>query len=329
MLEILQDILLNSWSDYGLEEERPQALDFILLTNYNLSPSAKTIIFAISKPKAKGLFIIKISKTKQAKPFLENAHQSLRLLYSDKRVSMLKDTFPHSIFAGDLAGHFVQIETYAAGRDLLSITLRKRIHTRCLLKTKDWLIRFHYFTKEIKVLDDENIQRYFRDDIDKAKQIFNKESWLVEFLENFSQKLINLKGLKVPLVFGHYDFAPKNVKFYCDRIKVIDWEHARVQGLPLIDIIHFYLRYYAKLYKKDYLNSFLNVFYHKRNAFLRKDIKEYIKELGVPEEAIFYLIVQHSILRLVKVIGYRQELLRFFRQLSRGAISFERIDLGG
>ena len=75
------------------------------------------------------------------------------------------------------------------------------------------------------------------------------------------------------------------------------------------------------------MDSFLDVFYHKRNASLRKDIKDYIEELALPEEAIFYLIVQHSILRLAKVIGYRHELLRFFRQLSQGAISLERIEL--
>jgi len=172
MLGKLQDILLNNWSDYGIQEERLQALDFILLTNYNLSPSAKTIIFAVSKPEAKGVFLIKISKTMQAKPFLENAHQSLKFLYTNKKISILTDTFPHAVFARDFDGHFVQVETFAAGRDLLSITLRNKKHAHYLLKTKDWLIRFHHLLKEIKVLDDENIQRHFRDDIDNAKPGF-------------------------------------------------------------------------------------------------------------------------------------------------------------
>jgi hypothetical protein len=325
MFEKLQDILLERWSDYSFTKDRPKALDFILLTNYNLSPSAKTIIFAVSKDRAKGLFLIRIAKTETAKPFLENAHHSLKLLYGDRRISSLKDTFPRSIFVGDLGGYFVQMETFTSGRDLLSMALGNRRDMPYLQKSEDWLTRFHNFTKKIKVLDDENIQKYFRDDINKAKQIFSKELWLVEFLEKFSQSLTNLKGLEIPCVFGHYDFAPKNVKFNGDRIMVIDWEHARTLALPLIDIVHFYLRYYAKVYKKNYLNSFFDVFCQKRNVFLRRSIKRYIQNIAIPQEIIFHLVVQHSILRLIKVIGYRQELLGFFRQLSNGAIPLEKM----
>lgn len=308
--------------------EDPEDMDFALTTNFNLNPSAKALVFLFSKSKRKALFVARIARDSRAEPFLQNLHRNLVSLQEDSRIAAVKNAFPRPVFAGDLAGHFVQAETFLPGDDLLSITLKNRRHFKYITWTKDWLINFHKLTRVYKTMDEPQIRQYFREDIERAKQIFPEKPWLIDFLGKFSDQLDELKNLRMPFVFAHYDFAPKNVKFEGCDIRMIDWEHSLEQGLPLVDMLHFYLRYLAKLNKCDYLSSFCGLFYSPSNRLLRRQIGEYIEDIGIPPPAVKYLIVQHSVLRLIKVANYRQQLIRFFQALAQREISVEDIKLG-
>ncbi len=47
----------------------------------------------------------------------------------------------------------------------------------------------------------------------------------------------------IPLTVMHGDFAPWNTKVHGDKLKVFDWESARIKGLPFFDIFHYLLQY--------------------------------------------------------------------------------------
>ncbi|MCG7587661.1 aminoglycoside phosphotransferase family protein [Photobacterium sp. OFAV2-7] len=102
----------------------------------------------------------------------------------------------------------------------------------------NWLLQLPHNGEHI-TLDQQNTQLAERLESNRDKFTRSQQ-------DRLEQGISYIKGNSlIPLLLVHGDFAPWNIKVQSNldkqEIAVIDWEDARIDGLPLWDISHFYL----------------------------------------------------------------------------------------
>jgi len=65
---------------------------------------------------------------------------------------------------------------------------------------------------------------------------------LPELADALNRVLPILRSFDVPVTIVHGDFAPWNLRIHDGAVSAFDWEYAELQGLPLVDEIHYQLQ---------------------------------------------------------------------------------------
>jgi thiamine kinase-like enzyme len=143
----------------------------------------------------------------------------------------------------------------------------------------------------------------------------------------------SLEGGSIPLGFVHGDFSPWNVRFNAEdgNISVLDWEYARTTGIPIVDLLNFFVVSHAVLSGRETsgnrtrssfslqvrtplpeLDNFQKAFFDDSwlAQLTRTCIMLYCKKTAVhtPSLGIFFLVF------ILNHLGYRKDFLEFFLQ---------------
>jgi hypothetical protein len=132
---------------------------------------------------------------------------------------------PRLLFAGEVEGRFVTIQTPLAGKPVLgSLTDTHR----------DFLRSLHLPVR--KVASETSVVSSL------ASRILALEPERPELLAMLEQIMPVLEGMTVPSTIVHGDFVPWNLRRRDGEISAFDWEYAQIDGLPLMDETHFMIQ---------------------------------------------------------------------------------------
>lgn len=316
MLDLLESLVWHRVNNLETILKNGETLHFFLMTQYNRADNAKTYMFALSGKTGKPLFYIKVAKRETGNAYLMNSHSNLIRLQKDERLREIQDSFPRPIFVEELMGHYIQVESFVPGHNLEFLTLTNRDHKKYLLKAADWILDFHNRTKKYVDIDQKLIHETFLPYIDRALQKFPHIGWLNECVES-QRRLNELLGTRLPLVFSHNCFSVRNVKVDQGAIRVIDWENAHPEGLPLIDLVHLFMSYYMNVYHEPYDKAFIRLL-DINNELFSGIFSRYLSVLNISRKVITFLLFYYFILRAITVISYRDEALTCLRRLESG-----------
>jgi hypothetical protein len=132
---------------------------------------------------------------------------------------------PRLLFAGDVEGRFVTIQTPLAGKPVLgSLTGAHR----------DFLASLH--TPLRKLASETSVVSSL------ASRITALDPERPELLAMLEQIMPVLESMTVPSTIVHGDFVPWNLRRLDGEISAFDWEYAQTDGLPLMDDTHFMIQ---------------------------------------------------------------------------------------
>jgi phosphotransferase family enzyme len=154
---------------------------------------------------------------------------SSRLLRDESRVlpelSARGIASPKLIFAGEVDGAFVTLQKPLKGKPVTpALTTNKRV---LLASLRSATVQTASQSDMILTL------------IDRVTELRSSHPQLHDALEGV---LPILSEMHLPSTIVHGDFAPWNLREHDGAIAAFDWEYARVDGLPLIDEVHYQLQ---------------------------------------------------------------------------------------
>ncbi|MEW6009213.1 MAG: hypothetical protein AB1629_06235 [Candidatus Omnitrophota bacterium] len=106
----------------------------------------------------------------------------------------------------------------------------------------------------------------------------------------------SIKNKRLPLVLSHNDFIPANILINKNELKILDWEYANFEGLPLTDLCNFLLWAYRDISRREVPpEGFIkDVFFS--NCYLgdavKKSIKSYCQALVIDKNLALAIFLQ-------------------------------------
>ncbi len=255
-IEII-DACSQNWSDYGLDN-KTTALPVIYVGTPGSTRKAVAVI--VFEKLMEGL-VVKIPLEKKAGLNILNEASILLKLQEIK-----PDMAPKLLFINEDNGVTSQTIMYGrpSGRKFTSLHL-------------DWLLRL--LTKGVTTLT------IHVDMLVKNINLVDSVSFIEkQFILDIANQLRDAHSL--PLVCVHGDFVPWNIKFSGNELIVIDWEDGNELGLPLQDLVHFFVM-------QDYLfNSEIKFI---KSFFKNKYVNIYMRKSGVDQDMLHKLLMYYLI----------------------------------
>ncbi|TXH57832.1 phosphotransferase family protein [Piscinibacter sp.] len=159
----------------------------------------------------------------------------------------------------------------------------------------DFLIRFHQRTAASVVVDGQTVSNRMWSIVEAGKQ---RNSAIADDLESWKLPLRRcLEGLTLPLVWMHGDYKIENVMYDARTYRltgVIDWEHAMIPGLPLLDALYL-LVFNRHVRGVPLLDAVRDVIVDGMTALEKSRIDRYCSQLAIPSaarpalEALFFV----------------------------------------
>lgn len=141
---------------------------------------------------------------------------------------------PRLLFAGDVDGHYVTVQTPLAGRP--APAKWTAAHDRFLAALRCGPIKAASQTNLVRAL---------------PERILSLDAKRHELNEILSRFMPTLEETRVSSTIVHGDFAPWNLRTHAGQIAAFDWEYAELDGLPLMDQTHFCLQLGSQLHQWD------------------------------------------------------------------------------
>lgn len=236
MIGELERHLRDNWSIMFPQKVNPKRLSFLEAKGFR-----KTIFFVfVDKDKSPSV-IIKITNKPKIVERLKRECENLDR-FQGLGLFHLIGTLPRRLFWGTINGYAVLMETVIPGRSIACLA-RKNTGKHIYLASR-WLLEFHCATKSKEESID--LMADFQYPIEKFQSSVKLSQEQRSFLKRIVEEAGMSKGVKLPLVFRHYDFTPENILVSKSVVGVVDWEYARFPELPLVDLFHFLVRYQSR-----------------------------------------------------------------------------------
>ncbi len=149
---------------------------------------------------------------------------------------------PERLSSGSADGMPYHLENKLPGIPADDVIARSGNEQWILDEAFQFLERFSRAQAQYQLVDQEIRSTFFQPPFDILWQHFPELSEELKVLEYFWDR--STKGQRIPLIWVHGDFNPKNVLVHPGERKitgVIDWDLLNESGLPLQDLLHFIL----------------------------------------------------------------------------------------
>jgi hypothetical protein len=323
MIQHLEQLLLDEWEKFNLNVKKPAKLEFLLYSPKKAGSNTKVSFFVIS-PSYNTPFAVAKFYANGSSSQLENCFTNLQWLHRGLRDSNLISSIPKPILLDDYSGHKILIESYLPGKQIASFVFNMYRRRYCLEVIK-WITNFHLHTVTEVILNSQSINEYFNFYLVSYGNNDPDNHLVGKYLEEQASIVSQWQGIKLPLVCVHGDINTRNSLVEKGCIKVVDWELSKQRGLPLIDILHFFITYLMMMNNQSFLWAFKNVFAG-TDKFVTNNwnlIMEYVQRLGLKKEFIEVLIGQYLLSYLSFTSVFKRDILNCLLALSRKEIKID------
>lgn len=257
MLEKIQGLLLNKWKQYELGCGQP---DSLCLSAFSKDQAdGKIFIYVFKNNESFPSLVVKTRKDKDGINYFQRQYDNLCHIHSNPDLAVFTQYAPRPVMCDKVSGQFVYSETFLGGCQLKNIT-SSRLQIKYLLRSVEWLNRFHKATCRLEECSDEKLKKevflpdaYLEKIEECALSIGQIEEYISGALKKRSSKLF-------PFVFYHGDFSSYNILAAKNDIGIIDWEYSSLKGAPVLDLLNLLAYFGYKKFKGSFYKSFLWAF---------------------------------------------------------------------
>ncbi|MFH0840022.1 MAG: methyltransferase domain-containing protein [Candidatus Omnitrophota bacterium] len=235
-------------------------------------------------------FYLKVDAAPDAKRYLLKSASIIENLKKEPKLSdASKSLLPEVFCYGTYDGYDYTFEREESGRTGESLLTDVRKRDKLVKDAVSLIQTIHKNTAVTKKVDDKLFDIYFGNPIRLLGEWMRKEEmvdygqWLSEVEKSFRNDLISGQ---LTLVCRHGDYVPNNciIDSTGNHIKkILDWEYAEMEGLPLLDIISFLNRATRSHMRDKYPNvkfpGYPKEFFSTEIADI---CKTYLADIGVP-----------------------------------------------
>ncbi len=243
------------FSSHWLLAGNQPSLETPVLEQSGLSSGAWGVLAARSRPyrgarahfaafdpgTARVHFLVKVARDASAEAVVASEHQMLVRLQESLSPD-LRATVPAPLDRFAVHGHPAAAQSHLDGRTLARILQetpawrRPRVAARLLTAAAEWLSRFHQETARPVVMSDEWLERLALSELRRCAEECARSTRERHLLEELAAATARLAGQRLPLVCEHRDFWAKNILLDRDTVRVVDWDLAQFDRLPLGDL---------------------------------------------------------------------------------------------
>ncbi len=243
------------------------------------------MIFIFSSHNPKPLAVIEIAQGKN-----ELLRKSAENLIALNKMPSLEKFCPRFIYFGSLGENDMLIQEAYEGIPLLFL-LEKRPARRSSIErgifiSTDLLIRIQSLT----------ILKYVSLDSQGLNEFFSPLLDLADTFDDMRGLINSIKNKKMPLVLSHNDYIPSNILINRNELKILDWEYANFQGLPLTDLLNFLVWAYRDIKQKDRpIVSFIRETFCFRSSLgtvVKRALDRYCQALAIDKELALAIFLQ-------------------------------------
>lgn len=306
-MNTILNFVQQNWQRFRLEEDiSPNQLTCLILTP-RFRASNHLIGLVMPKDKANPILVVKIPRQVEAYGLAQEAYNLSKI---QKCQQDGFPSIPRLLVYEPFLDRSILVETALIGHPMDPALIRKELKA-CCDRTVAWLINLHQSTQIPNQNDQDWYARLVEQPIDYFEEFFPLLPEEVKLLNNTRRIVKQLQGTDIPLVFEHGDLSHPNLLLSNDnQLGVLDWETAKVNGLPYCDLL-FFLNYAATSYNRakslsDYVSAFKKTFYESK-SWLSPYLKLYSEELSISSElASFFFVLcwaRYSINLLERMTG--------------------------
>ena len=183
----------------------------------NRKPSA-----AVIDGRGNVLAFVKMAASRVSREIVEHEGETLVALADLQRV---RANVPQLIFAGEVEGRFITVQSPLPGSP--APVAMTKAHEAFLISLRSQTIKPASETKMVATI---------------GSRIDALQPGRADLREIFDAFLPTLALTNVPSTIVHGDFAPWNLRSRLGQIAAFDWEYGEIDGLPLVDQMHYTLQ---------------------------------------------------------------------------------------
>lgn len=239
MISLVEKEIIRQWPVLTGNQALPSSLNCLQISGTNWEGGR--VRFAVLDQQGRPILFIRMMRNPKNDSLLEKEYRLIASLIGNPAIAAY---LPKPCFIGEVSGQKFVVERAVAGESVFKDMHRRLWNPRNPFNShinmaKNILIELAKGTKKCV-----SKKQLFDIVLAPINKFYFKSGGNTSDLETIIGKLTrNSKGC-LETVATHGDFSPKNLILrpdgYCT---VIDWETARINGLPLIDLFYFLSRY--------------------------------------------------------------------------------------
>jgi hypothetical protein len=292
-MNLILAYLADNWERLNLDSYgQPDQLTSMFITP-RFQASGHIIAFIFSTKSGLPLFVAKVPRIPYETDRLDKEADCLSQVQALRIAGF--DSIPRIISYEYLGVNRVLVETALPGQPMKPTIVRKN-STLCIESVMSWLWDLQITCRNNLEYDPECFQRLMLQPMEILRATFAASPEDMDVLDRHLSLIQSVRNVHLPLVFEHGDLSSPNILIGEDsKIKIVDWELAEPNGLPVTDLI-FFLAYIAfakdsASNNKTYLKAFDSAFFGK-NAWASKYIRRFAQELGLSKDLLKVLFLQ-------------------------------------
>ncbi len=269
----------------------PDRLSCVILTpRFRASGHVVFLVLADGRPAP--ALVAKVSRLSEAGASLQREAASLRAVQAARPGGF--NSIPRVIAFEECVRHPILIETALVGEPMDRLMVRRDL-TRCCEAALDWLTEVARSNPDAKGIGTGWFERLVEQPLDQLARAFPGSAGETSLLSRTRDLVAPLSDAALPLVVEHGDLSHPNILWLDGGgLGVIDWELAKLRGLPTYDLF-FFLTYAAFARRnasknQEYVSAFQAAFFGP-SAWARPYVRAYAERLGVPSHALTPLFV--------------------------------------
>ncbi|GBD95994.1 MAG TPA: hypothetical protein ENG83_15430 [Nitrospirae bacterium] len=192
-------------------------------------------------------YVIKSSRNDGLKQQLRNEYDFLLKIYTGTG-ALLKNSVPEPLAEGILNNSYYVIQSAVNGMSLNEYLWKQKNSKpkieRLFAQVTEWLVGLHA-CGDVSFPGVEELvgHDYIAGSLERFRQ---QHGLLLEekrLISHIFEKCTSLTGIGIPLGQRHGDFSPWNIRFNGrnDKMFVLDWEYADTSGMPITDLLNFFV----------------------------------------------------------------------------------------
>jgi aminoglycoside phosphotransferase len=234
---------LQSHRDRGFEAYGdPERMSFMLLTP-RFQASSRVVFLLFPEGQSDPVLAIKVPRLAGIDPGIEREATNLQIIHDSRSRGF--ESIPQVVAFEEFRGHQILIETALTGKPLDPPTVRLKPDEYCQMAL-DWLVELHSNISQSEYHETNWYERLVITPLQQFAAWFPLDGDEQGLLEHTWELAAALQNDNLPRVLEHGDFSHPNVLLLknTQRLGVLDWDLAEIEGLPAIDLF-FFLSYVA------------------------------------------------------------------------------------